>query len=194
MKSLIVASLAILLASVATQAQDEYATPNKEGQPANQEAAFIKKEKREERKALRKLSGQEPSYQSKEQFAEDFDNVSNVSWKRTKYFDEATFTKDGQRMTAFYDNENTLVGTTQVKSFADLPADAQKTIGKKYKDYNIGKVILFDDNESNDASMLLYGQQFEDTDNYFVELQKDNRDIVLQVNMEGEVFFFTQLY
>ena len=38
--------------------------------------------------------------------------------------------------------------------------------------------------------MMLYGQQFADADNYFVELSKDNKKIVLQVNMSGEVFYF----
>jgi len=41
--------------------------------------------------------------------------------------------------------------------------------------------------------MILYGIQFEDADNYFVELSKGTKKIVLQVNTDGVVFFFKQL-
>jgi len=40
---------------------------------------------------------------------------------------------------------------------------------------------------------MLYGAQFEDADNYFVELSKDKNKLVLQVNNEGIVFFLKKL-
>jgi len=67
------------------------------------------------------------------------------------------------------------------------------TIDKSYKDYNIGAVIMFDDNEENATNMNLYGTQFDDKDNYFVEISKGGKQSVLQVNMAGEVMFFRQL-
>lgn len=193
MKTLMIASLAILLSAAATQAQAGYAATKQDIQRTNKEESATRKEKKEERKALRKLEGQQPSYQSREHFAQDFDNVTDVHWKRTRYYDEATFVKDGQKQTAFYDFKNELVGTTQVKKFADLPARAQQFINKKYKDCPVQKVILFDDNEVNETDMLLYGHQFDDSDNYFVELSQGNKDIVLQVDMSGEVSFFTTM-
>ena len=63
-------------------------------------------------------------------------------------------------------------------------------INKEYKDYTIEKVIFFDDNEDVDTDMILYGSQFDDADNYFVELRKDNKDVVLQVTMDGLVGYF----
>jgi hypothetical protein len=54
-------------------------------------------------------------------------------------------------------------------------------------------VIFYDDNEHNDNDMMLYGIQFEDEDNYFVELSKGSKQIVLQVTPEGNIFFFTEL-
>lgn len=194
MKTLIIATLAITLTTAAfAQTSSDYAVVKKDMKETNKEESSIKKEKAAERKALRKLEGKQASYQAKQQFAQDFDNVSNVEWKRTNYFDEATFTKDGHTMTAFYDYNNQLVGTTEVKAFTDLPASAQNTINKKYKDYSIQKVIMFDDNENNETDMLLYGHQFDDADNYFVELQKDNKAIILQVDMAGEVLYFTTM-
>ena len=40
--------------------------------------------------------------------------------------------------------------------------------------------------------MVLYNQQFMDNNNYFVEMKSENKRIVLRVNMEGDVFYFTQ--
>jgi hypothetical protein len=195
MKSLMIASMAMMLtAAVSAQAPADVVAVKKDIKETTQEENTIKKEKRAEKKALRKMEGKQASYQSKQQFAEDFDKVSDVSWKRTNYFDEATFTKDGHTMTAYYDYENQLVGTTEVKAMSDLPAAAQKTINAKYKDYTVQKVILFDDNEYNETDMLLYGHQFDDADNYFVELQKDNKAIVIQVDMLGTVMFFTNMH
>ena len=74
-----------------------------------------------------------------------------------------------------------------------MPAGGQKEIKKKYKDYSIGKVIFFDDNEFNEMDMLLYGLQFDDADNYFVELAKGTSKIMVKVNAAGDVSFFKQL-
>lgn len=131
---------------------------------------------------------------AKSKYYADFGNVPDVKWKRVGTFDEAAFTKDGKEMKAFYDIDGKLVGTTTIKTFADVPAKGQKEIEAKYKDYSIGQqVVFFDDNEANETDMILYGVQFDDEDNYFVELTKGTKKIILQVNSEGEVFFFKQL-
>ena len=41
--------------------------------------------------------------------------------------------------------------------------------------------------------MIMYGVQFDDADNYFVELSKGSSKIVVKVDMKGEVTFFKQL-
>ena len=96
-------------------------------------------------------------------------------------------------MKAYYDFYSKLVGTTMLKTFTDLPIKSQKEIKAKYKDYKIGRVVFFDDNEANESDMFFYNTQFSDADNYFVELSKDKKNIVLQVNNEGELFFFKEL-
>jgi hypothetical protein len=142
---------------------------------------------------LKKLEGTKVSEQSKEHFIADFGNVPDVQWKRSANFDEAVFTRNGKKMTAWYDIDEKLVGTTSEVSFTDLPADGQKAIKAKYKDYTIGKVIFFDDSELNETDMILYNQQFDDADNYFVELVKVKSTIVVRVNTRGELTFFKQL-
>lgn len=96
-------------------------------------------------------------------------------------------------MEAFYDDNATLVGTTSIKTFTDLPAKSQQQIKTKYKDYSIGQVIFFDDNEWNDTDMILYGSQFNDADNYFVVLTKGNDKIIVRVDVPGYVYYFTKL-
>ncbi|MFT3704846.1 MAG: hypothetical protein QM802_20945 [Agriterribacter sp.] len=160
---------------------------------AQSDASSVKKEKKQEKKELRKLEGTDASYQSKDAFYKDFGDMENVSWKKTPTFDEAEFTKNGITMKAFYDIDANLVGTETKKEFADLPVNAATYINKKYGDYTKDKVIFFDDNEFNETNMVLYGNEFDDADNFFVELSKADKTIVLRVNMEGEVSYFTQL-
>ena len=161
-----------------------------QGQTKNTET---KKEQKAGRIALKKLEGTNVSVMSKDNFAKDFGNLPNVQWKRVNTYDEATFMKDGKEMKAFYDFDSKLVGTTTHVTFADVPAKGQKEIKKQYKDYTVESVVIFDDNEANETDMILYGVQFDDSDNYFVELAKGTNKIILQVNSSGEVFFFKQL-
>jgi hypothetical protein len=179
MKKIAIVSLVFLFAMSLAQ-----------GQTKNTET---KKEQKTERVALKKLEGTNVSEMAKNSFSRDFGNLSNVQWKRVGTYDEASFTKDGKEMKAFYDFDAKLVGTTQYKTFADVPAKGQEQIKKEYKDYTVGPVILYDDNEANPTDMILYGIQFEDADNYFVQMTKGTKKIVVQVNMKGVVLFFTEL-
>lgn len=149
-----------------------------------------REEKREERKEQRRSGIPEASYQSKEQFFIDFGDIPDAAWSREGNFDIVTFTKDGIPQTAYYDDAYTLVGTCTEKTFADLPPSAQKYINHHYGDYEKARVILFNDNEENDTDMILYGTQFEDRDNYFIELRKGKEDFLLRVTPEGNIFWF----
>jgi hypothetical protein len=148
---------------------------------------------KKERVPLKKLEGKDVSKMAKESFIADFGNVPNVKWQRSGTFDEAIFMKDGKEMIANYDIGGKLVGTTKVVTYAEVPASAQQEIKKRYKDYAVSTVLFYDDNEANDTDMVMYGIQFDDEDNYFVELAKANSKIVVRVNTRGEVIFFKQL-
>ena len=193
MKKLLFLSAATFIVVAAVHAQTDVALVKNEIKTNRKQESAIKKEEREERKELKKLEGKEVSDQSKQAFNGDFGKIPVSKWERTAYYDEATFIKDGEIMTAYYDAYSKLVGTTSHKTFADLPADAQKFIDAKYKGYSKTAVVFFDDNEWNETDMILYGSRFADADNYFVELKKDNKDIILQVDMTGKVSFFKQL-
>ena len=176
--SVIAAFLAII--SIHTQAQTTASLNDKES----------KTEKREARKELNKQRESEVSFMAKNNFLVDFDKASDVKWVKGPEFDEATFTKDGQKLTAYYDYKSILVGTTSNKKFSDLPASAQKEIQKEYKGYVTGAVILYDDNGSNETNMYLYGHGFDDADHYFVTVSKGTKEIVLMVSTDGQVSYF----
>jgi hypothetical protein len=156
-------------------------------------AQKTKNDPKTDRVPLKKMEGTKVSEQAKAHFIADFGNIPDVQWKRSVNFDEAVFTKNGKQMTAWYDFGENLVGTTAKVSFADVPANGREAIKAKYKDYTAETVIYFDDNEVNETDMILYNQQFDDADNYFVELVKVNSKIVVRVNTRGEIFFFKQL-
>jgi len=194
MKKLAFLSLTFLMAIgiLRIQAQDA----RNEKMAINETKKEVKTEKKElkaERRQLRKLEGNDVSTISKNSFYVDFGDIPNAKWIRGSYFDEVIFNKDGHDMTGFYDYDGKLVGTTMIKTFADVPVRGQKLIKSKYKDYTVGPVIYFDDNEFNETDMLLYGLQFDDEDNYFVELTKENSKIVVRVNSAGDLYFFKQL-
>jgi len=190
MKKLFILSAAALLAGYSSQAQSQEVVIRKNEKMLTKQEKVIHQEKKEDRKVLKQLKGQEVSYAAKEQFYRDFGDLS-ATWRRDSPYDIATFTKDGVQQSAYYDADAQLVGTTMHKTYADLPAKAKETIAKKYKGYTADDVIYFDDNEYNDTDMILYGQQFDDEDNYFVELVKDTKKIVLRSNMAGDVSFFS---
>ena len=157
------------------------------------QAQETKSERKSERKALRKLNGNDVSEMAKTNFYSDFGKVQNAIWKRSGAFDEVAFTQDGVKKNAFYDENSDLVGTTQAKTFSDLPAKAQKEISTKYKDYKVVQVIFYNDNEAVDTDMILFGVQFDHADNYFVEVSNGSKAMVLQVTMSGDVIFFKDI-
>lgn len=133
------------------------------------------------------------SVQSKEQFSKDFDKVQDVKWVRSDNYDEVTFTQKGQKLTAYYDAQSSLIGTTSVKVFADLPVRAQQEIRKQYKNYAIVSVLRYDDNEDNDTAFEMYGSMTDAPDSYFVLVSNNKEADVLHVTDQGDVVFYKTL-
>lgn len=159
----------------------------------NNDVALANTSKARQHKTLPKLKGTDVSYQTKEQFKVDFPNVPVKSWKRGELFDEVVFVRSNTQTTAFYDENAKLVGTTETKQLSDVPQKARDYISKKYAGYTVTDVMLFDDNEDNATDMVLFDRQFEDADNYFIELQKGKERIVLASDPAGQVSYFTRL-
>jgi hypothetical protein len=185
MKKFAIFSLTVLFAFSVVQAQG---TTSGKGKPAE-----VRNEKKTDRVPLKKLAGTTVSETSKNSFIADFGNNTDVKWKRSLNFDEATFTKDKRQTTAYYDSDGKLVGTTSPVAFSDLPLKGRELIKEKYKDFTPEVAIFFDDNELNDTDMVLWATQFEDEDLYFVQMAKGSDKIVLMVKTGGEVSYFKKL-
>ncbi len=153
----------------------------------------IKMKHKEDKQEFRRMKGWDVPTRTLDAFAVDFGRNYTPAWSKLDNLDEATFVQNGQPVSAFYDFNSNLVGTTQHKTFADLPVKAQQHIREHYSNYTPTDVLLFDDNENNDTDMILYGNQFEDKDSYFVELSDISKKIVVQVSMDGDVSYFTTL-
>jgi hypothetical protein len=149
--------------------------------------------KRHAKKALKKLTGANVSEQSKDAFYVQFGNVRDVQWAREDYFDMATFNRDGKQMKAYFDNDGELVGTSIQTNVKALPVKSQLEIAKKYSGFTVGDVILYDDNNEQISDIILFGTQMESADNYFVELNKDTKRVILEVSPEGKVTLFKEL-
>ncbi|MEJ0106027.1 MAG: hypothetical protein WDO19_27285 [Bacteroidota bacterium] len=181
MKNIMIAGSALLLCTTAAIAQSESGTGRDEKEIKRESRKTERESKRNERTA---------SYQSQDAFMHDFADALNVNWRVTDAFDEATFDLNGITMTAYYDADDELVGTTTEKTFNDIPMKAQEHIKKFYSDYKPVSVIMFDDNENNETDMVLYNSAFEDEDNYFVMLKNDKETVILKVSMDGDTSFF----
>jgi len=146
-----------------------------------------------ERMALKKLEGTNVSEIAKTNFTVDFSKASDVHWKRNGTFDEASFMLGSKQMTAFYDIDGKLVGTTRAAALKELPLKAREEISSRYKNYTVGPIIFFKDDENNDTDMILYGVQFDDADTWLVELTRGADRIVVQALKDGEVSYFSKL-
>ncbi|MGC1391988.1 MAG: hypothetical protein WA816_13210 [Bacteroidales bacterium] len=183
MKKLAILSITFLFAVSVLHGQTQ--TPDKA------KTKEVKKEQKAERVALKKLEGTVVNEKAKSNFMVAFPDATNAQWKRVNTYDEVAFTKAGHQMKGYYDIDGNLVGTTEFKTYADLPVKGQNEIKTRYPGYTPGQVIFYDDNEANETDMIMYGIQFDDVDSYFVELSKGTRKIAVQVLMDGEVKFFT---
>ena len=179
MKKLIFSSVFALILSGSAWAQQTDPSGKKE------EKKVERKEKRVERRS-------EVNDLSKQSFSNDFSNMQGT-WARKDNMDEVSFTKNNNNMIAYYDDNGMLIGTTENKTIEDLPVKAQDIIKSKYSDYKLKNVVFYKDSELNDTDLFMYDTEVAGSDNYFVELNKGDKNIVLEVPLDGEVIFFANI-
>lgn len=133
------------------------------------------------------------------QFADDFPDVTNIHFARVNDHDVITYTQNGRDNTAYYDDNSELMGTIHNRSMQDLPAAAQKEIADRYPDYIVVRVVRYNANSDNESyintnpDLPYFDDSSENSSNYFVELNNDNKAIVLMVGLSGEVSFFSNM-
>ena len=111
---------------------------------------------------------------TKSSFNTHFYGAENVTWTTSSRFQKATFTKEGKTITAFYNAQNELVGTTQLVSITDLSAKAIKNLVKSYPNYQMGEIIKYSGNE----------------EVYYVNLKNENENFLVEITADTNVRFF----
>jgi hypothetical protein len=133
---------------------------------------------------------------TRNQFASDFPDATNIRFEKMDDFDEVNYSQKGRKITAYYDVNSELVGTLRNRSFRNLPANAQTEIVNKYPGYTVVSVVRFNTNGDdvsnldNNLELPFNGDSSDESSHYFVELTNDSKAIVLMVALSGEVSFF----
>jgi len=127
------------------------------------------------------------------QFTYEFKDAQAVKWSVDANCQKALFTFEGKQMTAFYSLSGEYLGVTHTTEFTKVPADAQKEITTKYKEYTIGDVIEFQPAVTNSASIYSFSSYSNDEKVYFVDLKNDKEEFLLRVTPNSSVYFFKQI-
>ena len=174
-----------------------YAQDNVNDNDANQVNSANTNSLNEIQKEGAESNQQAVSVFTRNQFASDFPDATNIRFEKSSDFEKVNYSQKGRETTAYYDANSELIGTLRDRSIRDLPANAQTEIVNRYPGYSVVSVVRFNantDNETyidNNSELPFYGDSNEDSSHYFVELKNDNKAIVLMVGLSGEVSFFT---
>jgi len=126
------------------------------------------------------------SYNAKKQLASEFADAKDVTWTANDEYQKATFTLEGKKLTALFDIQGNYLGATQVVNFSELPAEAQKSILKYYKDYSFSdalRVVARPDN----------AYQSNDVGTYWIDLAKDNKQVFLNYTESAGLAFYKKV-
>lgn len=129
---------------------------------------------------------------TRKRFKADFGTYSTAVWEKSRTLDKVTFTKDGSKMVAYYNVHSRLVGISTDADSSLIPDQTLTEIRAMYKNYNIGSVIFFDNNETNATSKLVYGTTLKE-ENYLIELSGESNKIIIRVNLKGGKAIISQI-
>ncbi len=132
---------------------------------------------------------------TRNEFAGDFPNAQDVTWKVGPGYSEAQFVQENKLMMAFFDYDDELIGTGYYVEYEDLPEKGRERIAKDYGDYTPGKAMFFQDDQDNEDLLNFFGNLLQH-DAFFVLLRRDDGDkeIVVQVAKDGEVSYFSNVH
>jgi hypothetical protein len=192
-KFFLATGILMVTAITATYAQDNIDNDN-----ANDEKPTVTKTMTEIQKEGAETNQNAVSAFTVSQFAYDFPDVTNIHFTRVNDHDVITYTENGKDNTAYYDDNSELMGTIRNRSVQDLPAAAQKEIADRYPGYTVVRVVRYNANSDNESYInnnpdLPYYDDSSENSNYFVELNNENKAIVLMVGLSGEVSFFSNM-
>ena len=126
-------------------------------------------------------AGTSASTKVNKHFTESFSKAKNVSWKTDSRFEKVSFELGNEKVTAFYDTDGDLIGTSKNVAFDKLPKGAIETITTKYTfpEYQVKECIEFS-NATNEK-------------NYYVSFDTSNETVVLEINKASIVSVFDKI-
>ena len=119
------------------------------------------------------LEGDIATLKVKAGLKKDFATATQVKWEKTGDFYFADFLFEGKSLTAAYNEEGVLVGTSRSFDPTQLPLNISESVMQQYKGYKLGPV----------ATELNYDGQT----SYLVTVEKDNEVLKLKSDVNGEI-------
>ena len=100
---------------------------------------------------------------------------TQVQWTSTSDYSSASFSFNGQRVSAYYFTDNTLIGFGIRSTQAELPKEVSDAISKKFSKWTIIDAMLFIE-----ANGDIY---------YYVQVRKGRTNLALQIaNGQANIF------
>ncbi len=113
-------------------------------------------------------------------FASTFSKAKNVSWNSNGKFDKVTFELNNETVTAFYNEDGDLIGTSKKVSFDKLPKAALELITTQYTfpEYQVMECIEFSSDDS--------------AKKYYTSFATEDETVVLEIMETGRVSVFSE--
>jgi len=159
---------------------------------SNTPSGVSKKETKGTRMARIESEATTPSAEAEDSFKANIGSAPDVKWSHSAALDVATYSKNNTETQAIFDFSGKLIGTSTLQKFSDLPKSAQNRITRQYKDYTIGEVIHLTYLGSLAPDFVLSGNLYNNPSNYFVDLKKGARMLVIEVTPDGETNLFSE--
>lgn len=107
----------------------------------------------------------------REGFKKDFTKAANVVWEQVSDFYFAEFLVNGKSMSAAYNENGELVGTSQLIASSELPIEIGKAITERFGGYKLSSTA----NEVN----------YDGGTSYYLTAENDNQVVKLKCNSVG---------
>lgn len=106
-------------------------------------------------------------------FAKDFKDASQVVWELNSGFYFADFMVNGKMVSAAYNEDGELLGTSRRVNFDQLPLNVSLALKQKYSDYDLGR----------DALELTYDGQT----SYYITAVNSKQTLSLKCSSSGDI-------
>ncbi|HEY0898194.1 MAG TPA: hypothetical protein VGD90_02625 [Sphingobacteriaceae bacterium] len=111
-------------------------------------------------------------------FAFQFFDATNVTWKVDEDYQKAIFNLDGKVVCAMYNNQGQFLMASEQVASSELPETVLASLREDYSDYKISDIVKV-------VSRPSGYQKHNDIGSYWTALRKDNEVIYLLVAPEG---------